>query len=311
MIPNVLRFVAVGVGLALAAGAALAQEKPEEASPERARANFARPIELASDDVRAFPDAPAGFNQRREGVPAGRIESFDYESAVTGTRRKANVYLPPGYSTAKKYPVLYLLHGIGGDETEWIRCATPDALLDNLIADGKAGPMIVVMPNGRALPDDRTPASDRIFAPENVAGFAAFERDLFDHLIPAIEAKYSTLTDREHRALAGLSMGGGQTFNFGLSHLDRFAWIGAFSAAPNTKPPAQLVPDPAALRSQLKLLYISCGNKDGLINISQGVHRYLKEHDVPHVWNVDDFGHDPAHWASNLHHFAQRIFRSE
>ena len=297
------------VFLALALAAASAQEKPEEASPERARANFGRPVVLAADDVRAFPDAPAGFNVRRDGVPAGRIESFDYESAVTGTRRKANVYLPPGYSSDRKYPVLYLLHGIGGDETEWIRFATPDALLDNLIAESKAVPMIVVMPNGRALADDRTPPNDRIFAPENVAGFAAFERDLFDHLIPAIEATYSTRTDRGHRALAGLSMGGGQTFNFGLTHLDHFAWIGAFSAAPNTKPPAELVPNPAAVRKQLKLLYISCGNKDGLINISQAMHRYLKEHDVPHVWNVDDFGHDPSHWASNLYHFAQRLFR--
>ena len=289
--------------------AASAQEKPEEASPERARANFARPIVLAPDDVRAFPDAPAGFNTRRNDVPAGRIESFNYDSAVTGTRRKANVYLPPGYTAEKKYPVLYLLHGIGGDETEWIRFAQPDALFDNLIADGKAVPMIVVIPNGRAVANDQTPPSDRIFAPENVAGFAAFERDLLDHLIPAIEAKYSTLTDREHRALAGLSMGGGQTFNFGLGNLDTFAWIGAFSAAPNTKPPAELVPDPAAAREKLKLLYISCGNRDGLINFSQDVHRYLKEHDVPHIWNVDDFGHDPAHWASNLYHFAQRIFR--
>lgn len=284
-----------------------AQEKPEKASPERARANFARPIVLAPDDVRAFPDAPAGLNTRRDGVPAGRIEAFEYESAVTGTRRKANVYLPPNYTSDRKYPVLYLLHGIGGDENEWIRFATPDALFDNLIADGKAVPMIVVIPNGRALADDRP--GENIFAPEKVAGFAAFERDLLDHLIPAVEKKFSTFTDREHRGLAGLSMGGGQTFNFGLSHLDTFAWIGAFSAAPNTKPPAELVPDPAAAREKLKLLYISCGNKDGLINFSQGVHRYLKEHDVPHIWNVDDFGHDPAHWASNLYHFAQRIFR--
>ena len=292
------------LGLVLAAPA---QEKPEEASVARARANFARPIVLAGDDVRAFPDAPAGFNTRREGVPAGRIESFEYDSAVTGTRRKANVYLPPGYSADRKYPVLYLLHGIGGDETEWIRFAHPDALLDNLIADGNAVPMIIVIPNGRALPDDR--AIGNSFAPERAAGFAKFERDLLDHLIPAIQAKYSVRTDREHRAIAGLSMGGGQTFNFGLGHLDTFAWIGAFSAAPNTKPPAELVPNPAAARAQLKLLYISCGNKDGLINFSQGMHRYLKEHDVPHLWNVDDFGHDPSHWSSNLFNFAQRIFR--
>lgn len=293
--------------LTLAVGSAAAQERPEAISPERARANFARPIVLAPDDVRAFPDAPAGFNDRREGVPAGRIEPFDYASDVTHTRRRAHVYLPPGYSADQRYPVLYLLHGIGGDETEWIRFARPDALLDNLIAAGQAVPMIVVMPNGRALPDDR--AEGNPFTPEKVAGFAAFERDLLEHLIPAVEAAYSTRTDREHRALAGLSMGGGQALNFGLGHLDTFAWIGAFSAAPNTRPPAELVPDPAAARDRLRLLYLSCGNRDGLINLSQGVHRYLQEHDVPHLWNVDDFGHDPSHWASNLHHFAQRIFR--
>jgi enterochelin esterase-like enzyme len=104
-------------------------------------------------------------------------------------------------------------------------------------------------------------------------------------------------------------MGGGQTLNFGLAHLDRFAWIGAFSSAPNTKAPAELVPDPEAVRQQVKLLYLSCGNQDGLFNISQGVHVHLKAQNVPHIWNVDGHGHDPTHWRNNLYHFAQRIFR--
>jgi len=168
-------------------------------------------------------------------------------------------------------------------------------------------PMIVVMPNGRALPDDR-PAKN-VFTAEQVAGFAKFESDLLNYLIPAIQARYSTFSDREHRALAGLSMGGGQTLNFGLAHLETFEWLGAFSSAPNTKPPAELVPNPEPVREKLKLLYLSCGNRDGLISISQGVHRYLKEHDVPHIWNVDDHGHDGETWGSNLYHFAQRIFR--
>ena len=212
-----------------------------------------------------------------------------------------------GYSAARKYPVLYLLHGIGGDKDEWFNASSATVVLDNLIADGKAVPMIVVLPNGRALADDRVPQNP--FTPENSAGFAKFERDLFDFLIPAIQAKYSTLTDREHRALAGLSMGGGQTLNFGLTHLDTFAWLGAFSAAPNTKPAAEILPDPAAARAKLKLLYLSCGNKDGLIVVSQGVHAYLKTHEVPHIWNVDDHKHDGETWASNLYHFAQKIFR--
>ena len=135
--------------------------------------------------------------------------------------------------------------------------------------------MIVVIPNGRALADDS--ATGNQFAPEKVAGFARFEQDLLENLIPAIEKKYAALTEREHRALAGLSMGGGQTLNFGFGHLDSFAWIGAFSSAPNTRPPAELTPDPAAAKARLKLIYLSCGNKDGLINISQGVHAYLKE----------------------------------
>ena len=133
---------------------------------------------------------------------------------------------------------LYLLHGIGGDETEWERFAHPDILLDNLIADGKAVPMIIVMPNGRAQKDDRAGPNAMATAP----AFATFERDLLDDVIPAIQSRYSTYTNRESRALAGLSMGGGQSLNFGLTHLDTFAWIGGFSSAPNTKKPADLFP---------------------------------------------------------------------
>lgn len=290
------------------ATASFAQEKSEQASPERARANFARPIVLGPDDVRVFPEAPDGFKAVRSGISQGRLETFEYDSGVTGTRRKARVYLPAGYTPEKRYPVLYLLHGIGGNEHEWTGYVKADVILDNVIADGKAVPLIVVLPNGRALPDDRAPTGSP-FTPENSAGFAKFERDLFDFLIPAIDARYSTLADREHRALAGLSMGGGQTFNFGLTHLDTFAWLGAFSAAPNTKPAAELVPDPGHAREKLKLLYISCGNKDGLIGISQGMHAWLKEHQVPHVWNVDDHAHDGETWGSNLYHFTQKIFR--
>jgi len=260
---------------------------------------------LNKDDVRAFPDPPPGFDKRREGILHGQLEMVSYESKSVGTTRKMQVYTPPGYSKAKKYPVLYLLHGIGGDETEWQRFATPDVLLDNLVADGKARPMIVVMPNGRAQKNDR--AEGDVF--KSAPAFAAFEQDLLKDVIPAIEARYPVQADREHRALAGLSMGGGQSLNFGLAHLDTFAWVGAFSAAPNTKPAKELVPDPAAVKARLKLLWLSCGNKDGLIRISQGVHAYLKDNGVPHVWHVDDNGHDPAHWKNALYFFAQRIFR--
>ncbi len=272
--------------------------------PPRRPGGFDRPIVLGPDDKAAFPDPPAGFDVKREGIPHGRVEMIEYDSKTVGTRRKMLVYTPPGYSKDRKYPVLYLLHGIGGDETEWQRFAAPE-VLDNLQPDGKMVPMIVVMPNGRAQPNDR--AEGNVFA--SAPAFAKFEQDLLEDVIPAIESRYSVASDREHRAIAGLSMGGGQTLNFGLGHLDIFASVGAFSAAPNTKPPAQLVPEPDAARRQLKLLYLSCGNKDGLISISQGVHAYLKEKNVPHIWHVDSNAHDSTHWRNSLYLFSQRIFR--
>lgn len=277
----------------------------ERDAPRRGPGGFGRPINLGPDDQQAFPDPPAGFDAPREGTPRGRLEMIAYDSKSVGATRKMQVYTPPGYSQDKKYPVLYLLHGIGGDETEWQRFATPNILLDNLLADGKATPMIVVMPNGRAQKNDR--AEGDVF--RSAPAFAAFEEDLLKDVIPTIESRFSVQADRKHRALAGLSMGGGQSLNFGLGHLDTFAWIGGFSSAPNTKRPAELMPDPAAAKNQLKLLWLSCGNKDGLIGISQGMHAYLKEHDVPHVWTVDSNGHDPTHWRNNLYHFVQQIFR--
>jgi enterochelin esterase-like enzyme len=270
----------------------------------RGGVGMGRPIVLNPDDVPAFPEPPAGFDVEKN-VPHGRLEMISYESRSVGATRKMQVYTPPGYSKEKKYPVLYLLHGIGGDETEWQRFARPHILLDNLLAEGKITPMIVVMPNGRAQKNDRPEGNIYAAAP----AFAAFEQDLLKDVIPTIESRYSVQADREHRALAGLSMGGGQSLNFGLAHLDTFAWIGGFSSAPNTKPAAELMPDPSAARPQLKLLWIACGNKDGLIRISQGVHAYLKEKGIPHVWHVDGHAHDPTEWKNNLYLFSQRIFR--
>lgn len=273
--------------------------------PRRGSGGFGEPVVLGPDDKPAFDDPPAGFDVKREGIAHGRLEMIEYDSKTVGTRRKMQVYAPPGYSTEHRYPVLYLLHGIGGDETEWQRFAHPEVILDNLLADKKLVPMIVVMPNGRAQPNDR--AEGNIFS--HAKAFENFEQDLLKDVIPAIEAGYSVQADREHRALAGLSMGGGQSLNFGLGHLDTFAWVGAFSPAPNTKPATQLVPEPAVAKQKLKLLWISCGNKDGLIRISQGVHAQLKEKGVPHIWHVDSNAHDTPEWKNNLYLFAQRLFR--
>lgn len=270
------------------------------------RRGFGGPIELKPDDKAAFPDAPPGFDQARDGIANGRLEMVEYDSKSVGNKRKALVYTPPGYSAGAKYPVLYLLHGIGGDEEEWRRGGNPNVILDNLIADKQAVPMIIVMPNGRAQADDRPGPN----AMATASAFGKFDQDLLGSLIPFIEGKYSVIKDRESRALAGLSMGGGQSLNFGLANLDTFAWVGGFSSAPNTKPGVELVPDPAKATRQLRLLYVSCGNKDGLIRISQNVHAYLKEQHVPHIWHVDEHAHDFQHWKKGLYNFAQLIFKS-
>ncbi len=282
-------------------------DNPENSEqPARPRqGGFGRPVELGTDDKQAYPDPSDSITQKRDGISRGTLEMIEYESKTVGTTRKMNVYTPPDYSKDKKYPVLYLLHGIGGDETEWQRTASPNVLFDNLIADGNSVPMLVVMPNGRAQKNDR--AEGNVFA--SAPAFAVFEQDLLKDVIPAIEARYSVLADREHRALAGLSMGGGQSLNFGLTHLDTFSWIAGFSSAPNTKAPEELIPDPAKVKENLKLLWLSCGNKDGLIYVSQGMQRYLKEKNVPHLWNVDSHGHDATHWRNNLYHFAQLLFK--
>src|SRR5687768_2643673 len=166
--------------------------------------------------------------------------------------------------------------------------------------------MIVVMPNGRASKD--LTARDPI--PKQSPAFEAFEKDLLTDLIPFVEKTYPVKADRESRAIAGLSMGGGQALNFGLGNLDTFAWVGGFSSAPNTKRPADLIKDHAEAAKKLRLLYVACGDKDGLVRISEGVHKMLDEKKVPHVYRVIPGGaHDFKVWRSDLYTFAQLIFR--
>lgn len=251
--------------------------------------------------------ARAGFDEFRAAIPHGKIDTVTYESKTVGNTRRALIYTPPGYSKSKKYPVLYLLHGIGGDEKEWYNGGSPQIILDNLYAQDKIVPMIVVLPNGRAIRDDR--ATGNIMAPDKVQGFANFEKDLLNDLIPFIDQKYHVYKDKDHRAIAGLSMGGGQSLNFGLGNLDTFSWVGAFSAAPNTKKPEDLLPDPNAAKSKLKLLWISCGSSDGLITFSKRTHDYLAEKGMPHIYYIEPGVHNFKVWKNGLYMFSQLIFK--
>lgn len=282
-------------------------ESQNNAAAQQERRPAREPIVLGLDDKPAFSPAPEGFDKVRENISRGKIDTVEYTSKTVGTTRKMLIYTPPDYSPKKKYPVLYLLHGIGGDKLEWLKQGAPDVILDNLYADKKLVPMIVVLPNGRAMKDDRSVGN--IYEAEKVKAFEAFEQDLLNDVIPFVESKYQVIANRESRALAGLSMGGGQSLNFGLGNLNTFAWVGGFSSAPNTKTPEVLVPNPAETAQKLKLLWISCGDKDGLISFSQRLHKYLIENNVPHIWHVEPGVHDFKVWKNDLFLFSQLLFK--
>ncbi|MDQ0064855.1 alpha/beta hydrolase [Chryseobacterium lathyri] len=250
--------------------------------------------------------APQGFDIEKKEIPHGKIDTVTYESKTVGTQRRVLVYTSPGFKKGNKYPVLYLLHGIGGDEKEWFRNGMPQIILDNLYAQGKITPMIVVLPNGRAMKDDR--ATGDIMAKDKVEAFATFEKDLLNDLIPFIEKKYPVKKDRADRAIAGLSMGGGQSLNFGLGNIDKFAWVGGFSSAPNTKEPQQLLPNPEKAK-ELKLLWISCGDQDRLMPFSKRTHAYLTANKIPHIFYVEPGGHDFKVWKNDLYLFSQLLFK--
>ena len=264
-------------------------------------------LSYVSYSQEALSPGAQGYDVLRENIAHGKIDTITYQSITVGNPRKAIIYTPPGYSKKKKYPVLYLLHGIGGDEKEWLNGGNPQIILDNLYAEGKIEQMIVVMPNGRAMKNDR--AIGNIMAPDKVQAFADFEKDLLNDLIPHIEKSFSVLTDREHRAIAGLSMGGGQSLNFGLTHLDKFAWIGGFSSAPNTKAPEVLIPDIKAAKEQIKLLYLSCGASDGLISFSYRLHDYLNKNTIPHIYFIEPGVHDFKVWKNGLYMYSQLLFK--
>ncbi len=264
----------------------------------------AAPIVLEADEKPAFPAAPVGFDQKRTDIAHGKVDTITYDSKSVGTKRKMSVYTPPGYNKNTKYPVLYLLHGIGGDHKEWLTEDAAHEVLDNLYAEKKIVPMIVVMPNGRAQADDRPGKNAYATAP----AFGVFDKDLLGSIIPYMDANYNTKADREHRALAGLSMGGGQSLNFGLANTNTFAYVGGFSSAPNTMAPDKIVPDIEGAK-KLKLLWVSVGDQDGLITVSRGVHKYLKEKDIKHIWHIDSGGHNAKVWNNDLYLFSQLLFR--
>jgi enterochelin esterase-like enzyme len=259
--------------------------------------------------ITALYDSPSGLGNKNPDAPTGKLEHITYYSTTTGVDRNCYIYTPPGYSTDQTYNVLYLLHGIGGTESEWVDGASVDVIMDNLYYEEKVQPMIIVMPNGRAAKDDSVP--ENVYSFSSVLAFNNFENDLMKDLIPFIEENYPVYTDKEHRAIAGLSMGGGQSLNIGMGDLDMFSYVGAFSAAPNTRTARQLLPDPKIANEKLKVLWLSCGLSDNILYVTDDIHQYLTEKDVEHIFYTLKGGHDWVVWQNGLYNFAQLIFQED
>jgi len=264
-------------------------------------------------------------------VPHGQVREVWYNSKVTGTWRHALVYLPPAYDlqTEMRYPVLYLQHGGGEDETGWIRQGRANLILDNLIAAKNCKPMIIVMAYGYArragqVPPDLT--GKPFGSPEMMKVIqdmaAAFEDDVTQSLIPFIDSTFRTLPDRDHRAMAGLSMGGMQTFQITLNHLDLFSYIGGFSGAggmlvlgdrkldPKTDYNGVFA-DPSAFAKKVHLLWLGVGTKEpermrtGLLRL----HDSLREANIKHVfYESPETDHEWQTWRRDLRDFAPRLF---
>ncbi|HVY29565.1 MAG TPA: alpha/beta hydrolase-fold protein [Polyangiaceae bacterium] len=259
------------------------------------------PASARASDPAGLPLPPQGFDTKNQNIPHGKLDvSASYPTRNYGMQ-KVTVYMPPGYSTNEKYPVVYLHHGIGGNEVSWIGQGSnegnADNIMDYLYSKQMAKPMIVVMPNGKMSGAD------------DFERFANFEDVLLNDLIPWVEKTYSAATDADHRAISGLSMGGGQTFNFGFPHTDVFHYIGPYSAAPNTKQPAQTITNVAMVKQNVKVIFIACGGDDGLIGNSENYHNFLDQNSVTHIYQIEpNQAHTKTVWNRSFYNFAQRIF---
>jgi enterochelin esterase-like enzyme len=252
--------------------------------------------EARQDEAKAMPK---GFDTKRADIERGKVETIEYDSKTVGSKRKLVVYTPPRYSKDNKYPVFYLLHGKGGNEANWTKAGAANIILDNLYADKKVEPMIVVMPNGTVA----APAGKKDFT-------SAFESELLKDVMPLIEERYPTVNDAEHRALAGLSMGGGQALRIGLTHLDKFAWIGGYSSA--LFGANNLIKDVDDANQRIKLLYVACGDADTLYDINKNFHTTLEKMKAKHVWNVvPGGGHTFPVWRNDLYLFSQMLFKEK
>jgi enterochelin esterase family protein len=246
-------------------------------------------------------------------VPRGEIHHHFYRSKVVGDERGYFVYTPPGYNPHGKqtYPVLYLLHGYSDDASAWTAVGRANVILDNLIARGKAKPMLIVMPLGYGAPEILLPSTGGSRDPGiGQRNLDRFRDALLTEVIPRVEAEYLVRKDRDSRAIAGLSMGGAESLLTGLNTLNEFAWIGAFSSGGITQDFAKEFPGlDASANAQLRLLWIACGTEDHLSEINRALRAWLASKDIRHVDIETPGAHNWLVWRRNLAEFTPLLFR--
>jgi enterochelin esterase family protein len=254
------------------------------------------------------PDPDLDFYLPKD-VPHGDVRLHWYHSRATGKIRKCLVYTPPGYDaeTERRYPVIYLQHGAGESELGWTMQGRVNFILDNLIAEKKAVPMLIVMDNGYAARPGAANAH-RPRGDDNVFGQLVLE-----DLVPNIDREFRTIADRDHRAIAGLSMGAGQAMRIGLGNLDEFGFIGSFSGGSRRfdiqTSYGGVFQDAEAANRRIRLLWIGCGELDRLYEGARELHEALQSHGVRHVWHSGPGSHEWQVWRHHIHQFAQAVFR--
>ena len=253
-------------------------------------------------------DKPATYDLTS--VPHGTVHMNLYDSKSIGAQLMLYIYTPPGYeASTSRYPVLYLLHGSGDTQSGWVQIGRANLILDNLIAEGKAKPMLIVMPYGRPTGDVTL---GQVKPPTQPQNNGLFMEDVLNDIVPFVEKNYRVTANADSRALAGLSMGGGQTLQIGLSHLDTFHYLGAFSAASRGNPEEaykDFFADPAAANKKLKLFYIACGKADSLFASAQTMHEALDKAKIKHTFAPSDEGHVWRNWRAYLSDMAPQLFR--
>ena len=261
----------------------------------------------------AYVPGPDSMPWQLNNVPHGVVHHNYYHSVVVGDNRDYYVYTPPGYdpNAAKKYPVLYLLHGFSDDASGWTAVGRAQFILDNLIAQGKAKPMLVAMPLGYGAPEIVERNAQGLRDPSlRDRNYQRFREALLTEVLPQIEKSYLVLSDRESRAIAGLSMGGAESLFTGLNNVDRFAWIGAFSSGGLDDDFDKMFPAlPANAGTELRLLWLACGTEDGLITVNRKLNSWLDAKGIQHIKIETPGSHTWIVWRRNLASFVQLLFQ--